>query len=343
MAQFIDPFRSAGKRQWLDRDTVVSLKGLAILAHNPDLYKHTVALPKVSRGVRLTSPSGSLSIQRVVVRALAHSIGSQLVMLDKRTLTGVRRLAQAKGVSRSLLTKTHLMAALLDLAEETEDERPLIIVVGDKEPLPTINQGTEGTTPTVPYALSSPACVSTLTDELRRRSSRIFFVFTSVGELSSAPTSQPASTPDRNTAGSPSMPPFPGGRPPFFPGMPMPGRAFHVIVRNGTATMVPMNPGDGQGGNQSPFAPPPEILQRIMQEQQRMMQQQQQQQGNPRDTSSNPSTESNDDQSTGSSFLPPDMSEEDLQEIMRDPENQAMIKVKISFIYIVILMKNIYY
>jgi hypothetical protein len=85
---------------------------------------------------------------------------------------------------------------------------------------------------------------------------------------------------------------------------PLPGHSFGNISRNGV----------GGGGVLVPL--PPEIVQRI--------QQQQQQRGNGTKQPPHPNLPAG---SVSFPLFPPGMSEEDIQEFMEDPANQAKIKV----------------
>lgn len=136
-------------------------------------------------------------------------------------------------------------------------------------------------------------------------------------------------------------------------GLPLPpsGRSFQVVVNNGTITMIPM-PGDGPMGGMGPAGmgfpgrmPPPEVMARIMAEHSRMMrgmQQQQQQSGNVESPPGSPGTPGMSSMhgsingvpvSLDLSQLPmppsifnPGMSEEEMQEAMRDPDNAQQMK-----------------
>jgi len=342
LLQFLDPYAVSSSRQWLDKDLVLSLKGLATLAHTPDFHKVANSLGKVARGVHFACPQGSVSLQRAIARALAHSTGSQLVQVDRHALEGVRRQALSKGVPKHLVSRTQILTALFDLADEDEGGEPYIIVLGDIE---SYGGGPSEKDNHIPSALSSPGCINILAEELRRQSSRTFFILTSKPTqpeefFSGTPGSSKVTGSSAPKSATGSVPPDLSKGMPFFPGMPPgaivgPTRAFQVVFRNGTATMIPLNPppggaGSEGGGSFPPFPfpppghmpfPPPEIMQRIIADQQRQLQGQ----GVGDREEEGPSSEGS---GSGTPNLPPDMTEEDLQELIRDPENQAMIKVR---------------
>ena len=111
LSQFLDPLKTSGSSSiyscpmWLDRDIALSLRGQAALSLFPELYSRRISQTpsitstlRVSRGIRVAmapnSPQPTHDMQVAVAKALAHSLGADVLVLDQRCANLVRRRAQ---------------------------------------------------------------------------------------------------------------------------------------------------------------------------------------------------------------------------------------------------------
>eukprot|EP01038_Epipyxis_sp_PR26KG_P008477 gene8477-11459_t len=315
LVQFMEPVAYSGRRaMWMDQEFSLLLKGMAVLAQHPEMMPSNVSGgAKLSKAIRLVASSGkSLAgtqrIQFLLVKALAASLQSNLVHLNQRTIEAVRERALVKLIPRKLITKSVILSALFELTEEVgSNSHPFLLLLHDK----------------MSWLVNNQECSELFLEELKSPTSRIFVInmeqeagikaglippIFSNPNSESTQTSQPVPNGLLNSQfpnGFPFLPPPP-------PGMVI-GRSFQVVVQNGTATMIPLPPG------MIP-SPPPELIKKFMADQHKHFLEHMQQQGKG-DASNNP-------QAGG--LFPPDMSEEDLQEYLQDPENQAKIKEMIE-------------
>jgi hypothetical protein len=135
LSQFVSPLSSQNKAQWLDQDLILHLKGIAVLAQNPQLVPTPMAsassvLSRIIRGVKLiTNSQGSGVLQQTISRALATSLNSYTVSLTRDTMDAVRRASLDKGVPNKLVSKSSLLSALFDLIEE--QGVPVMVILED--------------------------------------------------------------------------------------------------------------------------------------------------------------------------------------------------------------------
>lgn len=346
--QFLQPVSMTGRKtQWLDQEFSLMIKGIAAIAQYPELTEKIAGVPKVTRGIHVGGPAKSTGLQafmHTMITALAHSLQTNIVYLNARTMESVRQQAQDLGISAKLLTKHGLLSALFEFIQD--DGKPYMVILNDN----------------LSWLLNNHAVSKLFLDELNSAVSRAFFVLTDpddglrIGQtLPSLAIKESGSTSEADSSqGQSPNPTFFGGYPPFnpfngnsasgsnpqssnsnnlpksqgvpqeFPFPPPPngmhrpmvtGRSFQVVIQNGTATMTPLPPGTVPPG--FPGSNPEAFMKRIM-EHQKMMQQRQ------KDGQMAPGQ-------FGFSFpnsgFPADMTEEDFHEFMQDPENQAKLKV----------------
>ncbi|CAM9282849.1 unnamed protein product, partial [Chrysoparadoxa australica] len=152
--------------KWIDRDTLLHLKGAATLAHNPCYLRHTTNLPRVSRGIRIVAPNATHGMQEALARALSHTTGANLVLLDDAALADVRRVAAQEGIPAPFLTQRRLLSTLLELAEE--DGQPYVVFLRDKGGA----------------VLNNPGACQAIMEEMRSEDSRVLFLLSTARDFS---------------------------------------------------------------------------------------------------------------------------------------------------------------
>lgn len=304
LLQFMDPLAVGGKRVlWLDQETVLRLKGAAILALNPHLLPLNISSATTNdsanakgilpaKGVRVTiapafpsytsgGPSGPLplegtqTVQSALVKALCHSVGSARVSLTRENVNSVRQLAVEQGLSEPI-SDHHIILALWDALTEAGDksQTPYTVVLQSEE----LSAGLSGD-PFVARALTSVLQPDRVDDSTS--SSRLFFMVLpeqaplTVGQVppSLHVPSSPASQQQEQQDGDSPMaqfgsftPPPPGFIPPQFQSMEYPPQGQPIPMY----TVVVQN-GSARvipsgPPHLLPPPPPPEVIQKLVNE-----------------------------------------------------------------------------
>lgn len=346
VSQFDDPLATGGRRAlWLDQEFALNLKGLAVLAVHPHLtqsFGESIS-KKLARGLKLLSssqkaasggPNGLYFLHQLVVKALAASLQAHVIHLNHKVIEKVVDLAEQRHVSKRPITKGLVLNALFDMLQH--DANPSVILLNDN----------------LDWLLNNQAASQAVLAEFRKVESRLLFIavepsddikaghtLASIGSSVDAnkvetPSEEQQAMQQNNSPQPPSsmMSSFFGGPPP--PGMsmgtgfglplppPPPGffapmtRGFQVVIKNGTVNMIPLPPNAMPPGSM-PFNP--EVMKKVMEEHQK------------RFNVSQPQTNMmngflSDMPRISFPMFPPDMSDEEVQDFMQDPENQAKIK-----------------
>ncbi len=337
LTQFIDPLTTSSNRfLWLDQDFLLNLKGMAMLATYPSLVKsHENVLDNhINRAVRLTSTGGGTRlIQLIISKALCRSIGAGCITLSKKKLQMIKKQCLAKAIPKQMLRTENIVSALLDLIEELDT--PFVVILNDK----------------LTWLTQSKGACDVITDEIKSNASRIFFVaidppdlieegysstdilkslrsdqrnpFSSdnennsnQGDDSKQPVEQPPSGPFTFPPGVPNGFPNAFMPPGFFPPPMGPGNSFQVTLRNGTASIAgpdgqtmpfPFPPGMPRSGKFNSNIPP-EVFHKLIMEQRKKMNMNKPPNGNE------------------NGFMDGNLSAEEMQEFMKDPEVQEKMK-----------------
>lgn len=248
------------KNKWLDRNVVLSIRGVANMVLNPHLFPPHIGTSsyRLPRGIKLKCERSTQEMQMAMVRALSKSINAAFMSIDRFVFDKVRKEAISRGVSRKELTRAKLLSSFLDVIEESL--RPLLMYLPDN----------------ASFLLSSQNCCDLLLQRIKNRKDRTFFVLSSSvdDELTSAISAAAKAATDQQIQRQPTPPAFNGEGPsqdqinemaeqmndaiqngynpfpPGFlpPGMTFPPNGFHVHLKNSS-----MEDGQGpQGG-----LPPP--------------------------------------------------------------------------------------
>lgn len=238
-----------GKNKWLDRNVALSIRGVANLVLNPDLFPPHIGTSsyRFPRGIKLNCVSSTQDMQAAIVRALSNSVGSAFMSIDRFVFDRVRKEAISRGVSRKELTRVKLLSSFLEV--EDEFSQSLIMYLPDN----------------ASFLLSSQNCCDLLLQRIKNRKDRTFFVLSSstndelmsaVSSAAKAATEEHAQRQQQAQAtfnpfsadGGPSQEqmnemaeqlndaiqngynPFPPGFLP--PGISMPPNGFHVHLKN---------------------------------------------------------------------------------------------------------------
>lgn len=275
LAQFVNPLSRSNQRAlWVDQEMVMTIKGKAVLAHHPTASHANnndkiVAPVPVGRGLKLTCPSGTSSILKTVSKGLAHSLASDLVLLNRKVLQGVQNrvmataVAQRLALPKVLCTPAGLLAVLLDQIEARR--RPCTVVLHDD-----IHWFAEG---------DGSGCGPLLMDELYNPTSRTLFILAEPDEPISLGTASPsakskaqqqaklaeaaaeaAAANEGGPRGNPFNFNFPGFSSPSTPprGGPKPprGRPSHSTAK-GRKAPPPTSPGESPNFSFPPIPLPP--------------------------------------------------------------------------------------
>jgi hypothetical protein len=325
LQQFLNPLTTFKNQiKWFDKGFAVHLKGLAVLSTSKHLIREDSLklLPQAAHGVHLLGSSKLTRMMKYsMVEALAASIGAKLVIVNQDTIESLRQTALKDPmiVPKEILTDETMMSALIDLADE--DDVPYVVAFDDD----------------LTWITENADVAKLIASDMTSEESRVFYLMLDPSEVvndgrsirsfinaspntQSSPDSQEASMPASFMDSMPPAPMLPWDRIPNQPGFPPAvGRSFQVIMhKNGSTSMVALPP--SAFPNHMP-RPPDSVLQRIIQEQQKKLQRR------PGEEHSAENAENDAKYSAPPfPFMSPDMSEEEVQEFLRDPENQPVIK-----------------
>jgi hypothetical protein len=359
LSQFLFPLEASGKRAlWLDTEMALTFKGLAALSLYPPIAPNTVKDDQVaeiddnqihssseenpivsqfSRAFRILSPqdqrvqletqygfssNGFYWIHQMIVKALAHSIQANLLILNHRVLEKVEELVEKHFLEKEeglhgkdeleapKVTRATLLASLFEvLNSEEEVKSPTIIVFNDN----------------LNWLLRDEESSEIVLEETRKSSlevgsaSKVMFVAIEPNNDSKAlaqslpPLESSVMDSEKSMGLSDVSPPsgLPGNIQMFAQGLPFPpgfqqtqivARGFQVVIKNGTATVTPM-----------PAMPIPPGFQGSPETFRKLMEQQQSTTNITLPTFSFP-------------LFPSSMAEDDIEEYLRNPENQPKIK-----------------
>jgi len=153
---------------WLERKTVLELRGAAAMAHHPTFRRFATKLPQVTRGIRFGAVDGMThDMQEVIAVALAESAKAGYVALDDRVLDVVRSKGEAQHLPEKTLSKRRLLEALFALCHEMDE--PFVVF---------LSRCGEG-------IFASQGAQTAVEAEMSRPSSRLLFCLSTVEELDS--------------------------------------------------------------------------------------------------------------------------------------------------------------
>lgn len=248
-AQFVAPLIRGNQRAlWLDGEFSIFLRGQAVLALQSSQELRRL---DISRGLRLSCPSGSASLLKCTTRALAHSLSADFLLLSRRSIDAVRKAAEQRlSTTRNYFPAETLLKALFDGLHASA--RPCIICLHEE----------------LDWLSRVPGVPQIITDELSKQRSKLFFLHVepdsalsesySPGDYKNKQSVEPTQTaPDSNFRGFPTnsfrslsdmdSPLSDASMNPMMPGlsnakMPMPiQQSFQIsISKNGSATMQPI-------------------------------------------------------------------------------------------------------
>jgi hypothetical protein len=290
--------------------------------------------PSIARGVKLTCPSGTSNIVKTITKSLAHSLSSNLVLINRKIFDLIRQHALKQSIPKSYLSNSKLFYALRDLIET--DDQPHIICLQDE----------------LSFFAEQKRIAESLISMLKNQSSKIFFLLFEPDDALAQNSEEGRKRYDMSSAQSrisdksgnddimrtaqfrfpwddgnkiPGPPPQQGQTPiGGLPSMPS-GMSFHIVVKNGSASIMPIAnqqmpmppfplPFPGQGmpmppglvmGANGPNSPMPPEMGKVFEFIQRKMQERAADQESPLHG----------------------LSAEDIQEFMKDPESQSIMKV----------------
>ena len=301
LAQLSNPLSIHAKRiMWLDPEFALCVKGLAVMALQPEksvsssvvkedggiTYKSSMLLQTGPRAIRLSAPTGTHFIQVALAKSLAHSVNASVICLDSQTIEQMKSKASELNVKKKSLTIKNIFSQLFE-AVKSIDEPVMIMLQG--RPKWLFENGHKG-----------DDLLHQVSEEVSSRASRMFFVMTqpnnpvraalesanearrgeeNTGEYtSSAPSYAPP-----GLAASGSQTSGAGSQVDGASGL---GQMTHlvarIIFRNGTAYLGissgrplqhPLPPADNNAPeNANPYfrMPPPEMMKKILAEQQRL-------------------------------------------------------------------------
>lgn len=354
LAQLSNPLNTHAKRiMWLDPEFSLSVKGLAVMAMQPEksvssyvvnedggiTYKSSMLLQTGPRAIRLSAPTGTHFIQVALAKSLAHSVNASVICLDSQTIEQMKSKASDLSVKRKSLSVKNIFSQLFE-AVKGIDEPVMVMLQG--RPKWLFENGHKG-----------DDLLHTVLEEVNSRASRMFFVMTQPNNpvRTAMESANEAKRAEENSGEF--TPPAPGYAPPgaASPGaQPQVDGAYghgqmthlvaRIIFRNGTAHLGissgrplqhPLPPADNNAPeNANPYfrMPPPEMMKKILAEQQRL--------------NRGPSFINFNDEARFKEMFPimvgpvtlppvpifsppPSSSEEEIFEAMRTPENTAIM------------------
>lgn len=274
----------------LEADWILSLQGTLHMAQTAN--RAVPADLSITRAVRFTSPEGNAHAvpHQLVFEQLMHAMQSHHLVLNEKTLQAILTASSNDPLLASIaLTKVDVLSALLSVVNHTLRGAVLL-------------------TDAVDWLIADNAASEWLYNTLRSPMNRLMMVRIDPPP-SAKSTMQPLATPRAADPAPPAHPSIPnmGISSNMMPGMhaSVSVRGFQVSITNGTATLTALPPH---------VQPPQDLIKRFLE--QTKLPPSAVQQGGPVLPPG------------GVSFpmFPPDMSEDDIQDFMQDPENQAKIR-----------------
>ena len=354
LSQFLFPLETSGRRAlWLDLEQALSFKGLSVLCLYPPKHSGLVEirtekdgqedsiLAQFSRAFRLLSPkqqdygdselrspgsNGLYLVHQMIVKALAHSIQANTLIVNHRVMDKVQELVEqcindqevdgCESTDDLRISKALLLKILFEMLNSERDiKAPTVVIFNDN----------------LNWLLSDDESSEVVLEETRKipsqsmqtSISRVMFIAIEPNDDPKSLMQNIPKVPHSNDKPSTSASPqdsFPGFQPgniqmfpqgiSFPPGMFPPtqviARGFQVVVKNGTATVTPLPATPLPPG----FQGSPEMVRKFIEQQQQIT-----------------SSTANITLPTFSfQLFPSEMSEDDIDEYMRDPQNQPKIK-----------------